>query len=114
MTPNDRCRVAPFGNLRIKACVPLPEAYRSLLRPSSSDNAKASINGCNWFYANAQYSRRLFYPLTYQTFKERNYFRRCFSPPPLGPTVRYTSSIWWAQMDLNHRPRAYQARALTN
>jgi hypothetical protein len=21
---------------------------------------------------------------------------------------------WWAQMDLNHRPRAYQARALTN
>jgi hypothetical protein len=22
--------------------------------------------------------------------------------------------IWWAQMDLNHRPRAYQARALTN
>ena len=84
MTPNDRCRVAPFGNLRIKACVPLPEAYRSLLRPSSSDNAKASINGCNWFYANAQYSRRLFYPLTYQTFKERN----CF------PLLLLTTSTW--------------------
>ena len=41
--------VAPFGNLRIKACVPLPEAYRSLLRPSSPDEAKASINCCNWF-----------------------------------------------------------------
>ena len=41
--------VAPFGNLRIKACVPLPEAYRSLLRPSSPDDAKASINCCNWF-----------------------------------------------------------------
>ena len=113
-TPYERRQVSPFGNLRIKACVPLPEAYRSLLRPSSSDNAKASINGCNWFYANAQYSRRLFYPLTYQTFKERNCFRCCFSPPPLGPTVRYTLGIWWAQMDLNHRPRAYQARALTN
>ena len=64
MTPNDRCRVSPFGNLRIKACVPLPEAYRSLLRPSSPDDAKAFANGCNWFYANAQLSRRLFYPLT--------------------------------------------------
>ena len=53
MTPNDRCRVSPFGNLRIKACVPLPEAYRSLLRPSSPDDAKAFTNGCNWFYANA-------------------------------------------------------------
>ena len=84
MTPNDRCRVAPFGNLRIKACVPLPEAYRSLLRPSSPDEAKASINCCNWFYANAQYSRRLFYPLTYQTFKERN----CF------PLLFLTTSTW--------------------
>ncbi len=41
--------VSPFGNLRINACVPLPEAYRSLLRPSSPDEAKASINCCNWF-----------------------------------------------------------------
>ncbi len=35
------CRVSPFGNLRIKVCVPLPEAYRSLPRPSSAPNAKA-------------------------------------------------------------------------
>ena len=35
--------VAPFGNPRIKACVPLPEAYRSLPRPSSPVGAKASI-----------------------------------------------------------------------
>ena len=54
-TPNYRCRVSPFGNLRIKACVPLPEAYRSLLRPSSPDEAKASTNCCNWLYTNAQY-----------------------------------------------------------
>src|SRR5271163_4827538 len=32
----------PFGNLRINACVPLPEAYRSLPRPSSPVSAKAS------------------------------------------------------------------------
>ena len=35
------CRVAPFGNLRINVYVPLPEAYRSLSRPSSAPDAKA-------------------------------------------------------------------------
>ena len=33
--------VAPFGNLRIDAYLPLPEAYRSLSRPSSAPDAKA-------------------------------------------------------------------------
>ena len=27
-------RVTPFGNLRVKACLPLSVAYRSLPRPS--------------------------------------------------------------------------------
>ncbi len=35
-------RVAPFGNLRIDGRLHLPEAYRSLLRPSSPLRAKAS------------------------------------------------------------------------
>ena len=35
-------RVFPFGHLRIKACLQLPEAYRSLPRPSSPIDAKAS------------------------------------------------------------------------
>ena len=34
-------RVSPFGDLRIKAYVRLPEAYRSLSRPSSAPDAKA-------------------------------------------------------------------------
>jgi hypothetical protein len=34
--------VFPFGNLRINVCLPLPEAYRSLPRPSSPSDAKAS------------------------------------------------------------------------
>ena len=34
--------VAPFGNPRIKACLRLPEAYRSLPRPSSPLGTKAS------------------------------------------------------------------------
>ena len=35
-------RVSPFGNLRIKGCLHLPGAYRSLPRPSSPIDAKAS------------------------------------------------------------------------
>ena len=35
------CRVSPFGNLRIKAHLRLPVAYRSLSRPSSAPDAKA-------------------------------------------------------------------------
>ena len=35
--------VPPFGHPRIKACLPLPVAYRSLPRPSSPRDAKASI-----------------------------------------------------------------------
>ena len=35
-------QVTPFGNLRIKAHLRLPEAYRSLARPSSPVSTKAS------------------------------------------------------------------------
>ena len=35
------CRVSPFGYLRIDAYLPLPEAFRSLSRPSSAPDAKA-------------------------------------------------------------------------
>ena len=35
------CRVSPFGNLRIDGYLRLPEAYRSLSRPSSAPDAKA-------------------------------------------------------------------------
>ena len=34
-------RVSPFGYPRIKACLRLPEAFRSLPRPSSPSGAKA-------------------------------------------------------------------------
>ena len=42
ITGHDSSGVAPFGNLRINACLPLPEAYRCLPRPSSPLCAKAS------------------------------------------------------------------------
>jgi hypothetical protein len=39
--PITRDWVSPFGHLRIKVCLPLPGAYRSLPRPSSPSDAKA-------------------------------------------------------------------------
>ena len=42
VTEHDLCQVAPFGYPRIKACLRLPEAFRSLPRPSSPLCAKAS------------------------------------------------------------------------
>ena len=42
VTGHDSSGVAPFRNPRINACLPLPEAYRCLPRPSSPLCAKAS------------------------------------------------------------------------
>ena len=40
--------VAPFGNLRISSCLQIPGAYRSLPRPSSPSEAKASsVRSCS-------------------------------------------------------------------
>jgi hypothetical protein len=39
---HDSGRVAPFGDPRINACLQLPEAFRSLPRPSSPSSTKAS------------------------------------------------------------------------
>ena len=46
-SPSD-CRVVPFGNPRIKGHLHLPEAYRSLSRPSSPPRAKASTRRPNF------------------------------------------------------------------
>ena len=43
MTAGKGGRVAPFGNPRINALWRLPEACRSLIRPSSPPDAKASV-----------------------------------------------------------------------
>ena len=42
MLRHDSERVSPFGHPRINACTRLPEAYRSVPRPSSALDAKAS------------------------------------------------------------------------
>ena len=83
-------RVAPFGNLGIKGYLHLPQAYRSLSRPSSPPRAKASTvcpcllsfvrsqlnvnridisSACSiflllYFFEVVQYVKDLFLPLT--------------------------------------------------
>lgn len=34
--------------------------------------------------------------------------------PKTGPDMSRGTDQWWAELDLNQRPHAYQARALTN
>ena len=68
---NSPSRVSPFGNLRIKACLPLPEAYRSLPRPSSPSSTKSStiypyyLNTITFLSMNV-----LYFPLTNTVVKE--------------------------------------------
>ena len=65
---HDPGRVPPFGDPRIKGCVLLPEAYRSLPRPSSTSCAKASAVR-PWY---------LHLPSKVRTEKQRYCFSRYF------------------------------------
>ena len=50
------------------------------------------------------------------TFRFRRFLRSVrFSPSRFLPSLRLaTNKRWWAQMDSDHRPHAYQACALTS
>ena len=68
-------QVSPFGNLRIKLCVPIPAAYRSLSRPSSPLRAQAStvrsyIAYCNFciFMSYKLFARKLNLNLLFRNF----------------------------------------------
>jgi hypothetical protein len=58
-------RFPHFGHLRVEACLPLSGAFRSLLRPSSPDDAKAFTKCPNLFAVFTIESRRLDYPQSY-------------------------------------------------
>ena len=129
-------RVSPFGNLRIKVCSQLPEAYRNVLRPSSPLNAKAStkrpfhtlLNSQTFFIQKRvkikfviKYKYHLIL-ISYLHFKNLliGWWRRTGSnrrPIACKATALPTELrplYWWAREDLNLRPHAYQACALTN
>ena len=132
-----RGRVAPFGDPRVKGRLRLTAAYRSLPRPSSALDAKAftlrsyslylfvscssrSLKNCS----NVSRLRNFFFCrslLVVSSFTFVSLF--CFQAALFSFTRTgvnkqlllfiYIYSCWWAQMDSNHRPHAYQACALT-
>ena len=103
-----KSRVSPFGNLRIKVCSQLPEAYRNVLRPSSPLNAKAS-------------TKRPFHTLlNSQTFFIQKRVKIKF-------VIKYKYHLiliihnskklcwqtsWWSRTGSNRRPIACKATAL--
>ena len=114
------CRIAPFGHPRIKARLQLPEAFRSLPRPSSAPSAKAfTLWSCSldhyailWFsfsaivvsLPNISISKTIL--LLSQLLSLFNF--QCaggaarFSAP--HPAFCRAARRWWAQVDSNHRP----------
>ena len=102
-------RVSPFGNLRIKVCSQLPEAYRNVLRPSSPLNAKAStirpfhtlLNSQTFFI---QKSRKFRLNIKYYLDINKKIFT-------IQKTLRF-KACWWRRTGSNRRPIACKATAL--
>ena len=74
------CRVAPFGNPRIKDYLHLPPAYRSLSRPSSPPRAKASAM-CPYllFVLPITYGRYILSAFNFTFFWSHHVKERCFN-----------------------------------
>ena len=112
IAPHDGRGVAPFGNLRIKVCLPLPAAYRSLPRPSSPRDAKASIV-CP--YTLGRRSKPS--PSRYVAILLPRLCSCQRATPPESGEIRLCAETlrdWWACLESNQGPRPYQGRALTN
>jgi hypothetical protein len=86
--------VSPFGNLRIKGLSHLPTAYRSVTRPSSPLNAKASIE-CPFALdcVNAQEYGYLFLSLRLCFFYPRTI--SCFLPLRASNTFQRLNRYPW-------------------
>ena len=131
MTAHYHSRVPPFGYPGIKAYLQLPQAFRSLSRPSSAISALASTLrsyslDLSILQIVCQFSTTTFLRLLRSDCRflicvsfvssamrirlRRNQFLSC-------AVFKVRASIkrsWWAEVDSNHRPLAYQASALTD
>lgn len=102
--------IAPFGNLRINVYLPLPEACRSLSRPSSPDGAKASVVRPYTLSRKVLIKNIKTFPLGLRCILPRNIQLSKIDQNPLKSAVKQ----WWACLESNQGPRPYQGRALTN
>ena len=111
-----KSRVSPFGNLRIKVCSQLPEAYRNVLRPSSPLNAKAStkrpfhtllLNSQTFFIHNIKKKIEIIcnkIQMSLDIIKYYLLFKKSVK------SVDWSS--WWRRTGSNRRPIACKATAL--
>ena len=102
-------RVSPFGNLRIKVCSQLPEAYRSVLRPSSPLNAKASTKRPFHTLLNSQ----TFFIQKSRKFRLNiKYYLDIIKKYTLIKELPDIRACWWRRTGSNRRPIACKATAL--
>jgi hypothetical protein len=107
-------RVSPFGHPRINACTRLPEAYRSVPRPSSAFGAKASTVSLQYLPQHVMRRNRnsfefLFYfcvitihLVRCEYFVRRLAAERCFSHHP-GQEHLSPANLIFRQDDPAHR-----------
>ena len=86
---HDPCWVPPFGDPRIKVCLPLPGAYRSLPRPSSTSCAKASA--VRPWYLLPQSIFLLWMGNPYRCYRDRERCALASGREPLGERHRFVS-----------------------
>ena len=122
-------RVSPFGDPWIVAYLRLTTAFRSLSRPSSAISALASTlrsysldlsrnlrsllrllsrfgrpGSARWPPASAFH---------FACLSVSDSLSLCSFQGALDPSPSLGKESWWAEVDSNHRPHAYQACALT-
>ena len=105
---DERWWVAPFGNLRISACLRLPEAYRSLPRPSSPSRAKSSTIS-PWSLDHRKYfsPRRILHPPLNEADS-----RHCMRCDLNLCNCQRAKTALWRRPGSNRRPPACKAGAL--
>ena len=138
-----RQRVSPFRNLRIKGCMLLPEAYRSLPRLSSPADAKAStvcsyaldlksdhlisevilqsLYSCQRSIRSEEQGLTPAYadsnpwsPFSTICARFPNHSPAVFTPKQHWLSSRNVSEGWWACLESNQGPHPYQGCALTD
>ena len=111
VTPHYQGRVSPLGHPRIRASLPLPEAFRSLARPSSPSGTKAFTMRPLQLGKNIHIRRHF-------PDAESRFFVYAIVKEPLRPLpekiLAITGLWWWAWLVSNQRPHPYQGCALTN
>src|SRR3954463_5107464 len=100
VTRHDSRRVSPFGHPRITAYVRLPEAFRSLSRPSSPVHAKAStVRPCSLDRISAHASlRHVATPAHRPSWTQLRWCSRLLSRrlTPNFPLPRFSNSLFAA------------------